>query len=108
MVVRNTYQPIDPIEPDFPTDGPQIGRTGPPAPPRGVRRSPQCKSFHAFTKWLGQGRPIGHAQQTGAPVRRDAGADPAKPLPRSPHTLNALRIKGASGSYRGVEIAPDR
>jgi hypothetical protein len=29
MVVRNTYQPIDPIEPDFPTDGPRIGRTGP-------------------------------------------------------------------------------
>src|SRR5580693_6791114 len=101
MVVRNTYQPIDPIEPDFPTDGPRIGRTGPPAPPRGVSRSPQCKSFHAFTKWLGQGRPIGHAQQPVNAGGRDPGAGP-------PNRLNALCIKGASGSYGGVEIAPDR
>src|SRR5580692_5976247 len=46
MVVRKTYQPIDPIEPDFPTDGPPIGRTGPPAPPRGVSRSlPNASPF---------------------------------------------------------------
>src|SRR5580692_599553 len=64
MVVRKTYQPIDPIGPDFPTDGPPKGRTGPPnAAPRREPISPQRKSFHAFTKWLGQGRPIGHAQQ---------------------------------------------
>src|SRR5579862_9843019 len=99
MVVRNTYQPIDPIGPDFPTDGPPIGRTGPPAPPRGVSRSPQRKSFYGFTKWLAQGRPIGHAQQAVNAGRRDADVDRR-------NRLNALCIEGASGSYGGVEIIP--
>src|ERR1700720_513857 len=79
MVVRNTYQPIDPIEPDFPTGGPPIGRTGPPsAAPRREPISPQRKSFHAFTKWLGQGRPIGHAQQ---PVNAGGGIPKRPPEP---------------------------
>src|ERR1700730_16178085 len=79
MVVRNTYQPIDPIGPDFPTDGPPKGRTGPPsAAPRREPISPQRKSFHAFTKWLGQGRPIGHAQQ---PVNAGAGIPERPPEP---------------------------
>src|SRR5580693_3820725 len=46
MVVRKTYQPIDPIGPDFPTDGPPKGRTGPPTPPRGASRSlPNASPF---------------------------------------------------------------
>src|ERR1700722_10092876 len=101
MVVRNTYQPIDPIGPDFPTDGPPIGRTGPPAPPRGVSRTPNASPFMLSQNGLAKADLL---------VMHNSWLTPVAAIPAGVcrNRLNALCIKGSSGSYGGIEIAPDR